>query len=64
MEPAPDWINSKERLPDENIVVEAMMWYPKDGGGRVYELIWANNLWWFSDGSMYVYFFPTHWRYQ
>ena len=20
------------------------------------------NLWWFPDGSMYVYYTPTHWR--
>jgi hypothetical protein len=20
------------------------------------------NLWWFPDGSMYVYYVPTHWR--
>ena len=20
------------------------------------------NLWWFADGSMYVYYTPTHWR--
>lgn len=21
----------------------------------------TNNLWWFEDGSMYVYYKPTHW---
>ena len=21
-----------------------------------------NNLWWFPDGSMYVYYRPTHWK--
>ena len=22
----------------------------------------SGNLWWFPDGSMYVYYDPTHWR--
>ena len=22
----------------------------------------GRNLWWFPDGSMYVYYRPTHWR--
>lgn len=23
----------------------------------------ARSLWWFPDGSMYVYYVPTHWRF-
>lgn len=23
----------------------------------------SNRLWWLPDGSMYVYYTPTHWRY-
>lgn len=26
-------------------------------------LKWDGKLWWLSDGSMYVYYTPTHWWY-
>ena len=29
--------------------------------GKLYR---RGNLWFLSDGSMYVYYTPTHWRYQ
>ncbi len=35
-----------------------------DGAGvrNVTTLKRQGNLWWFPDGSMYVYYIPTHWR--
>jgi len=27
------------------------------------QLIRKGNLWWTTDGAMYVYYRPTHWRY-
>lgn len=29
---------------------------------QVLKLGTSNNLWWFADGSMYVYYSPTHWK--
>jgi len=35
-----------------------------DAGGvrNEQQLKRRGNLWWFPDGSMYVYYHPTHWR--
>ena len=32
------------------------------GERNIQELKKVGNLWWFPDGSMYVYYRPTHWR--
>lgn len=33
-----------------------------DGVRNVQTLKRSGNLWWLPDGSMYVYYTPTHWR--
>lgn len=33
-----------------------------DGVRNVQALKRLGNLWWYPDGSMYVYYTPTHWR--
>lgn len=34
-----------------------------EGGVRNEQPLYrSGNLWWISDGSMYVYYAPTHWR--
>ena len=45
----------------EGVVVETKI---DDGRGCRNEttLRRADRLWWLSDGSMYVYYTPTHWR--
>lgn len=56
-----DWIDCKKRLPENDLVVETKI---DDGDGvrNVQDLKRKNNLWFFSDGSMYVYYTPTHWK--
>lgn len=55
------WIKCTKRLPDENKVVETKI---DDGNSvrNIQKLKRIENLWWFADGSMYVYYTPTHWR--
>lgn len=59
-----EWISCKMMLPDKGVVVETKIddehgprnQQPlKRGGGN-------GRLWFVSDGSMYVYYEPTHWR--
>lgn len=52
------WINVNEELPKEGVVVHAML-----GKRRVVtDLKRRGRLWFLSDGSMYVYYTPTHWQ--
>ena len=56
-----DWIRVAEKLPPENKVVETRI----DDGKFIrneQELKRKGNLWFLPDGSMYVYYTPTHWR--
>jgi hypothetical protein len=45
----------------EGVTVETKI---DDGKGvrNVQDLRRWGSLWWFTDGSMYVYYQPTHWR--
>lgn len=52
-----NFTNVKDSLPPEGVVVEAIT-----PSGDVQELKRNGNLWFFPDGSMYVYYVPTHWR--
>jgi len=52
-----DWIPTEREEPPEGDIVEAM-----DSGGHVHLLKRRGRLWWFADGSMYVYFTPKFWR--
>lgn len=57
----PGWISVKERLPDEEVVVETKI----DDGSfirNIQELKRRGKLWFTPNGSMYVYYIPTHWR--
>lgn len=56
-----EWISVKFRLPPENKTVETQI----DDGKYIrneQELKRRGNLWYLPDGSMYVYYTPTHWR--
>jgi hypothetical protein len=44
----------------ENIVLRTKI-DNEEGCRNVQELMRMGNLWWFPDGSMYVYYRPTHW---
>lgn len=56
------WISVKEKLPPDKMVVETKIDDEKGcrNEGKLYR--WG-NLWYLPDGSMYVYYMPTHWRY-
>ena len=48
---APEGVAIETKIDDEH------------GPRNIQVLTKRNNLWWVSDGSMYVYYTPTHWRY-
>ena len=58
-----DWIKVSQQLPPKETVVET-----KIDDGRycrnVQRLKRKGWLWFYPDGSMYVYYTPTHWRYK
>jgi hypothetical protein len=56
-----DWHSTREALPPEGVTVETMI---KDvwGEHNVAPLKRNGRLWFMPDGSMYVYYSPTHWR--
>lgn len=57
-----NWITCKDRLPENGVAVDTKI--DGDGKGCRNEQVLKrqNNLWFFEDGSMYVYYTPTHWR--
>jgi hypothetical protein len=56
-----EWIEVSQVLPKNGVVVETKI---DDFRGCRNEttLKRQGNLWFFPDGSMYVYYTPTHWR--
>lgn len=56
-----NWIGVARQLPLEGEVVMTMI---DDGDGlrNVAKLKRMGRLWFHPDGSMYVYYTPTHWR--
>jgi len=44
----------------ENVPVRTCI-LDKDGFRNDQRLVRRGRLWWFEDGSMYVYYTPTHW---
>lgn len=57
------WIETKSKLPPDGLVVDTKI-DDKDGCRNEQALKRGGNLWWYPDGSMYVYYSPTHWREQ
>jgi hypothetical protein len=55
------WIKCTDDLPAEGRTVMTKI---DDENGRRNEqaLKRQGNLWWYPDGSMYVYYTPTHWK--
>jgi len=56
-----EWIPVSEQLPDSGVVVDTKI-DDKDGLRNEQQLVRENNLWFFPDYAMYVYYWPTHWR--
>ena len=55
------WISVEDSLPLENEVVETRISDEKGIRNEV-DLVLYKGLWFVADKSMYVYYFPTHWR--
>ena len=55
------WTRTDVMLPPEKLVVETKI---HDCGGcrNQGKLMRKQGLWFMTDGSMYVYYTPTHWR--
>lgn len=57
-----DWIKVKDKLPENGILVETKV-DDRDDLRNVLNLMRLNHLWFIPDGSVFVYYVPTHWRY-
>lgn len=57
-----EWIKTADELPKENVVVETKINDDKYCRNQT-TLKRRGKLWFYPDGSMYVYYTPTHWRY-
>lgn len=55
-----EWISVKERPPDKGVVVQTKI-DDVYGVRNQQPLKKKGLLWLFPDGSMYVYYTPTHW---
>lgn len=56
------WFSTADKLPPVGVVVETKV-DDADGIRNIQKLKRNGNLWWHPDGSMYVYYTPTHWRF-
>lgn len=52
------WNHTSSQLPNEGVVVSTV-----SEGGMEQELKRQGNLWFYPDGSMYVYYTPVKWKY-
>ncbi len=57
----PNWIECEMRLPAAEEVVETKI-HDAQGCRNETTLKLRGGRWFFADGSMYVYYNPTHWR--
>ena len=57
------WTECKHELPKEGVVVHTKV-DDKCGVRNEQTLKRNGSLWFFPDGSMYVYYTPTHWKYK
>lgn len=55
------WINTADALPDDGVTVNTVI-SDTHGTRNEARLKRSGNLWFFPDGSMYVYYTPTHWK--
>lgn len=62
LEAGDSWISTNSSIPFSGEVVDTKI---DDGDSKRNEtrLKREGNLWFFPDGSMYVYYKPTHWKY-
>jgi hypothetical protein len=55
------WISVNEILPKNGVVVRTKI-HDAKGERNDQTLKRSGNLWFYPDGSMYVYYTPTHWK--
>lgn len=56
-----NWIEIRDQLPPKGVLVETKI--DDENGVRNQQRLKLNaGLWYHPDGSMYVYYTPTHWR--
>lgn len=56
------WWKCEDKLPPLKMVVKTKI-DDKDGERNIANLYRTGNVWYMEDGSMYVYYTPTHWSY-
>jgi 3-methyladenine DNA glycosylase Mpg len=56
-----EWTDVTHALPNEGVVVETKI-DDEHGCRNVQALKRRGYLWFLPDGSVYVYYIPTHWR--
>jgi len=62
-DPTTAWIRCADRLPERGVVVDTATGFAFPDTRSVQPLKrGAGNLWFTPDGTMYVYYEPTHWR--
>lgn len=59
--PTEDWRNTKMEKPPLGLIVDTKIEDHK-GVRNEQQLKLVNNLWFVPDGSIYVYYEPTHWK--
>jgi len=47
-------------VPEDTVVMTLIA--DENGVRNEQQMRYRNRLWWFPDGSMYVYYKPTHWK--
>jgi hypothetical protein len=57
------WVRTIDHLPMAGIIVNTKI-DDENGIRNEQELKIQGRLWFVPDGSMYVYYTPTHWRYR
>lgn len=58
-----NWINTHDQPPPEGVIVNTKI-SDADGERNEQPLKRSGSLYFFPDGSMYVYYTPTHWAYK
>ena len=57
----PGWKSCADELPKDGLVVETII-HDERGTRNETKLKRQGRLWFFPDGSVYVYYTPTHWK--
>lgn len=56
------WHKTSQELPPENVIVRTKIHDEKGCRNETF-LFRQGNLWFLANGSMYVYYTPTHWKF-